>query len=108
MACPICDHTIQRIDGELPRAFYCPRCGTIASEFPDGEEWRQESQAPALVARVRHLCRQLVDVVPLTRDAGERLRAAVDAVAEACALPAEREQFQLTGPDGESTDANAS
>lgn len=31
MACPTCDHTMQRVGGgdESPIVFWCPRCGTL-------------------------------------------------------------------------------
>ncbi len=33
MACKTCDHTMQKVnDGDNPRVFWCPNCGTIKSE----------------------------------------------------------------------------
>lgn len=49
MPCATCQHTIQRVnDGDNPRVFWCPRCGTIKLEggVPESEE-------PMLVARCR-------------------------------------------------------
>ncbi len=55
MACPVCDHTMQKIsDG--PRVFWCPRCGslrTLRGENVDDETpslvWRAKSIADTIV-----------------------------------------------------------
>ena len=50
MACPTCDHTMQKI---AEAVWHCPRCGTIAD--PHGRA------VPQLVERVVQFCGTLTD-----------------------------------------------
>ena len=50
MACPTCDHTMQRLNGDVNMFyFWCPRCGTLV-ENSRGE---LTQEAPKLVNRCR-------------------------------------------------------
>jgi hypothetical protein len=85
MACPNCDHTMQKI-ATAPagdKTYWCPRCGTIRRElwsFPTPIDER-----PKLVCRVRQFLRTF------TRS---EYRAAIDAhrlgVVESCLPPGNR------------------
>ena len=48
MPCPICDHTMQSLDGDRFGWWWCPRCGSIKSKQPD-----IPPVAPKLVETVR-------------------------------------------------------
>ena len=47
MACPTCDHTMDRVcDGPCQGIFHCPRCGTLKTD--------SDVYAPKLVGRCRN------------------------------------------------------
>ncbi len=51
MACPICDHALQRLEGS-PAWFWCPRCGTIC-HVPLPALPEMNACVPMLVTRCR-------------------------------------------------------
>lgn len=79
MACPTCDHTMQKLPVENPPHFWCPRCGTLAV----GLTSRLDTSAPKLVLR----CREFAPVIHHVDDivAWKRL-----GIAEAIDPPADR------------------
>lgn len=54
MACPTCDHTMQKIADE-PAMFWCPRCGTIFDRADQIERDDLDLGIPMLVGRVECL-----------------------------------------------------
>lgn len=48
MACPTCNHTMQRISPDVMGMFWCPRCGTIRNHLG-----HTDFEAPKLVDRCR-------------------------------------------------------
>ncbi len=58
MACPTCDHTMQRLNpvNEEFSIFHCPRCGTAKTESSAGVEYPVTVYQPDLVNRVVEFC----------------------------------------------------
>ena len=80
MACPTCDHTMQKIN-DSPYLFWCPRCGTI--RFGENSHGVHETiEAPMLIRR----CREFeANLTPLTRPQWQSL-----GIPEAIHTPEER------------------
>jgi uncharacterized protein YbaR (Trm112 family) len=55
MACPTCDHTMQRIS-EAEKVFWCPRCGTLKCHIVED---RFNDEPPMLVSRCRRFGQSL-------------------------------------------------
>ena len=66
MSCQTCDHTMQCIFADLPRIFWCPRCGSIKSDMGTHEE-------PKLIERVIEFAGHLTDEHQDLIDTFERL-----------------------------------
>ena len=63
MACRTCDHTMQGL-GEVTGGigyFWCPRCGTLKSEYRDEDESREEWESPRAWRWAIDVLQQLVD-----------------------------------------------
>lgn len=71
MACPVCDHTMQHVNGTA-RVFWCPRCGTLkdcdmraAAGLPDevteGDDLGIDQ--PKLIGRVFNLSERVTDLL---------------------------------------------
>ena len=59
MACPTCDHTMQLVNSDVPRIFWCPRCGTLKM---DGSV--PENCPPKFMERVVGSLRTCDDSIP--------------------------------------------
>ncbi len=78
MACPTCDHTLQRIAEETA---WCPRCGTLVDGNPE---------APKLVERAALLVNHVREFTEYSITAPSYLvQSAVDC-SESCQLPGDR------------------
>lgn len=55
MPCPTCDHTMQGFSVNSPH-HWCPRCGTVKTEYPNGDA---EVSTPTLPGRVAEHLKEL-------------------------------------------------
>ncbi len=54
MTCATCGHTLHSLGNAGRRDFWCPRCGSLVTEYSyPGAPTRVETQPPKLVERVR-------------------------------------------------------
>lgn len=67
MACPVCDHTMQRFGTEDFPTFWCPRCGTLKMMARDfmATSGHEEVESPAWMkwAEKLHSCRATVALI---------------------------------------------
>ncbi len=89
MSCQTCDHTMQKVNDGAPRVFWCPRCGTIKTEFCDNVGDAQFNE-PRIVQRTATLTEAIRDYLPgysdpvAQREAQKPIDAALAAVDECC------------------------
>ena len=61
MACPTCDHTMQKLGETEHPTWWCPRCGTLKGERHVMGKTHVVVEAPKLVERGRSLVRSVTD-----------------------------------------------
>lgn len=97
MACPVCDHTVQRVnEGCSPVVFWCPRCGTILMERNrEAGVATVDRQAPKLVGIAKSLTARLHNQM-LDTSSFDDLK---PALLEACCTPDQRRMLAAISRD---------
>lgn len=66
MACPTCDHTMQKVNNGFPAVFWCPRCGSILSRQNGGSskvpEIPDRHETPTAITASRRILERLINL----------------------------------------------